>query len=260
MKTRSSRVIKTVLIVALAIIFFLIISRTALMQNFTSGLVAGGSWFKKIVTTPFATAQLRKELESLRAEENQLVQENARLLELREENEKLRKELNFYESTRYPVATVRVIGRVRENNVLFLVLNGGTADQIKIGQPVVVDGVLVGKIVKVQESSSVMIPLTATTTKTAATFAGSEKTSGIIEGELNLNLKMDLIPKDVEVSNGATVITSGLEEYIPRGLVIGTVEYVESNLEDLFQVAYLNAPMRSEEIRIASVITALLVE
>lgn len=256
MKTRSSRIIKTAIIIAIAVVFFLTINHVPWIQNFTGMLTNGGDLFKKAVTSPFRASKFQKELESTQADQRQLIQENAQLLELREENTKLRKELNFYERTRYPIITARVIGRVKENNILFLILNRGKNDNIRIGQPVVVDGVLAGKITKVRDSTSVVVPLTAPTIKTAATFAGNEKTNGIVEGEFNVNLVMRFIPKDIEIGHGATVVTSGLEEHIPSGLIIGTIEYLKSNLEELFQTAYLNAPVRLEEIRIVSVITA----
>jgi len=74
---------------------------------------------------------------------------------------------------------------------------------------------------------------------------------------LNASLVLRLIPKDISVQNGMRVITSGLEAQIPRGLWIGTIERVVTNQEDLFQTAYLNAPLRLEDIAIVSIIKSI---
>ena len=41
--------------------------------------------------------------------------------------------------------------------------------------------------------------------------------------EATINLKIDMLPKDISISEGDLVATSGLEPDIPAGLIIGQV-------------------------------------
>lgn len=186
-----------------------------------------------------------------------LFKENVRLKELELENAHLRGELDFFERTRYPLAVARVVGRIRENGVTFLVIGRGGSDGIALRAPVLTDGVMVGKIVKVQPSVAIAAPLGAPGLKTAAAFPGSAETVGIVEGSSTGGYIMRLIPKDTAVYEGMTVITSGLEEGIPRGLVIGTIERIEAGEGNLYQEAYAAGPVRHEAISLVSVLVPI---
>lgn len=199
--------------------------------------------------------KLAREQENLKSQVRFLISENARLQELEQENLALRKILQFTEKEKYPIVVARVITRLNESGTPFLLINRGREQGIVLDAPVLADGVLIGKIVKVQEHSAQVIPLIAAGVKTAATFAGNSKTSGVVEGELNAGLVMRLIPKDVAVTQGLNVITSGLEPRIPAGLLIGTVERVEANPQELFQTAALKLLISLEDISLVSVIT-----
>ena len=46
---------------------------------------------------------------------------------------------------------------------------------------------------------------------------------------------MGLIPKDIKVEKDQTVITSGMEGFFPRGLLIGKILEIESPENEIFQ-------------------------
>ncbi|OGL68890.1 hypothetical protein A3B21_03645 [Candidatus Uhrbacteria bacterium RIFCSPLOWO2_01_FULL_47_24] len=262
------RTVRASIALILALIFLIVLT-----GNFITGRVFGvfgtltrpltsvayrlGSTFQHAFALPFRASKLEKENELLRAKNVGLVREDINLHELQRENAALRAELNFFENEKYPLAVARIIGRTQEGGNTFLILNRGKNAGIEIGAPVIANGIIIGKIIKSDSAISIAAPLTTSGMKTAATFAGSEKTAGIIEGELNASLVLRLIPKDISVQNGMRVITSGLEAQIPRGLWIGTIERVVTNQEDLFQTAYLNAPLRLEDIAIVSIIKSI---
>lgn len=203
----------------------------------------------------WSAPKLSTEVENFKSQVRSLTSENARLQELQQENLALRKILQFTEKEKYPIVVARVIARINEGGISFLLINRGREQGIVLDAPVLADNVLIGKIVKVQDNSAHIIPLIAMGVKTAATFAGASKTSGVVEGELNASLMMRLIPKDVAVTQGMNVVTSGLEARIPAGLLIGTVERVEANPQELFQTAALKLLISLDEISLVSVIT-----
>ena len=198
--------------------------------------------------------RLQVELNDLQSKFNDTTQENARLLELRGENEQLRSALAFREKNEFHIAIARVVGEVHESGTNFFTLNKGVSDGVEIGDPILLGQVFVGKIVRVNSSSSVAAPLTAAGMRTAATLAGYPKNAGILEGELNLEAVLRFIPKDVTIHEGAPIVSSGLEEKIARGLLIGTVERVESHEQDLFQTAYLKITSQLEDASLLSII------
>lgn len=211
----------------------------------------------RLIKLPLRAAELERETQALRHEVRTLMETRVEVAELRKENSELKKELAFFEKKKYPLVIARVIARMKENGSTFLIVNRGSESAIEVGMPVVFDGVLVGKIVKVNLSASVVAPLTAASIKTAVAFPGSAATAGIVEGELNVNLIMRYIPRDVVVTADSSVITSGLEERIPRGLMIGPIVKVESNPQDLFQTAYLRPIIKAEEIALVSIISGV---
>lgn len=213
--------------------------------------------FQHALALPFRASELEKENERLREKNSNLVQENINLHEFQRENTALRAELNFFENEKYPLVVSRIVGRTQEGGNTFLILNRGKDAGIEIGAPVIANGIIIGKIIKSDSAISIAAPLVTSGMKTAATFAGNDKTAGIIEGELNVSLVLRLIPKDISVQNGMRVITSGLETQILRGLWIGTIERVETNPGDLFQTAYLSAPLRLEDIAMVSIIKSI---
>lgn len=203
-----------------------------------------------------AGPRLQGEIDLLRREFAQVAQENARLLELREENARLRRVLDFREKNELRVSIARVVGKTSVGGTTFFTLNQGADDGIAPGFAVLADQVFVGKIVKVNSRWSIAAPLTAPGIRTAATLSGHEKNAGILEGELNLGAVLRFIPKDVTVREGTPIMSSGLEENVPRGLLIGLVERVLSQEQDLFQTAYLKVPLRLEDAALVSVIIA----
>lgn len=214
------------------------------------------NFLTKTFGAPFLVERQTHEIETLATQIRILTQQNSQLLELQTENSALRRTLNFYEEQKFPYLVSRIIGRVEEGNNVFFLLNRGSKDGAARGQPIVYDGVLIGKIVKTQPTISIVAPLTSARMKTAAAFAGGEKTAGIIAGELNVGLTMALIPNDIALKEGMRVITSGLENSIPRGLVIGEVAHFESNSNTLFQTAAIKPAATISSGAVVSIITA----
>ncbi|KKU13850.1 MAG: Cell shape-determining protein MreC [Parcubacteria group bacterium GW2011_GWC2_45_7] len=219
-----------------------------------AGLSSAEDWVTHTISLPFKAKTLALKVDELEGLTRQLTAENARFLELQNENVQLRRELNFIERIQYPFALARVIGRVKEAGGDFFILNRGGSDGVAVDQPVVSDGILIGKIIRVQKSVSIAVPLTTSGLKTAAMFTENTATDGIVEGELNVSLKMSLISKDITLINNMIVITSGLEQTIPRGFVIGKIERIESKPNDLFQTAYLKIPTSLQNTTLVNII------
>jgi rod shape-determining protein MreC len=180
--------------------------------------------------------------EKLLAERNKLIAEKAELLTLRRENEDLRESLDFKKEKSYNSLMTDVVGR-DPNFSNYFILNRGSSDGVEINLPVVSpEGILVGKILKVEDRLSVMLIPTDTNFQTAAAILGDTKnsTSGLVHGERGLGIKMEFIPQEEEISEDDIVVTSGLELNMPEGLVIGRVAEIKKESRDIFGEATIS--------------------
>ncbi|NCO05124.1 MAG: rod shape-determining protein MreC [Candidatus Magasanikbacteria bacterium] len=175
---------------------------------------------------------------------------------LQEENQELQKQLLFFSSTPYEHVGAQIIGRNVDPVANTIILNKGETNNISIGNPVITEeGILIGKIAKVEKDTSIVRLLQDGQSKIAATIRNEEKTIGLIEGGYGLSVQMNTIPQNQNVDIGDTVMTSGLEQGIPRGLYIGKISEVQKEAYQPFQEAIVIPAIDSRTLHIVSVIT-----
>lgn len=195
----------------------------------------------------------------LEAEINRLTEENAKLKITEEENKLLREHLRFLTKNDYQYLIGNVIakGSITESVGVSdsIVIDRGEEDGLRAGLPVLSSqGILIGKIAEVKTSIATVDLTNSKRCKTAATVLNSDKTSGITEGELGLTINMNFIPQNTVINIGDLVVTSGLEENIPRGLVIGKVAEVKKENNALWQQAVIEPLSGINESIIVSVL------
>ncbi len=197
----------------------------------------------------------------LECNENRLSSErvsNGQLRALQDENTHLKDLLKFSERSEHISLLARRIGRSTDPLNSSIVIDRGSRDGIHPGDPVVVgDGLLIGTIQQVDESRSFMVSLTDSRSKILASIVQEKKEiRGIAEGQFNTGLSMTLIPISAELKKDDLVITSGLQERIPAGLVLGTVDSIVKNPEDLFQSALLKNVASIDEYALLTVLVS----
>jgi len=174
---------------------------------------------------------------------------------LEEENAVLREQLNFLESEDYKTIGATVVGKSIEPLRNSIIIDRGEADNIRVGMPVVAgSGIFIGKIIRVEEGTSVVNLINDRQSKIAGTLMNRDRSVGIIEGGYGLSIQMNFIPQNESVPIGETVITSGLEEGIPNGLVVGTVDAIEKEAYQPFQRAIISPAINLDKIKSVSVI------
>lgn len=159
---------------------------------------------------------------------------------LRRENDQLKELLAFQETLTAPLLTARVIGKSSDGTQKTVIIDHGEEQGIKIGQPVVSEnGILVGRVIKTEKNIANVRLINDSQSKIAAVILNDTDSPGVVEGGYGLSVKMNFIPRNEVVMNGDRVITSGLEEDIPRGLFLGQVVAVENESYQPFQEAIL---------------------
>ena len=184
--------------------------------------------------------------------------ENSKQQELIEENKNYALNLIF-QSERFKVVAAEVVAR----ESLFegaserqdLVINRGISDGLSLGQGVVSEeGVIVGKIIEIKEASSKICLTTSDGCKLAATIQNQSRAQGTTDGDLGLTIKMEYIPQLEKISIGDTVITSGLGEKIPRGLVIGKIISIRNESNEVWQDATIEPLVNLNNLTVVGVI------
>lgn len=217
-------------------------------------LFSTGNGIKGFYQDRLQRRNLVSENEILKDQIQKLTIENSQLKIFRDENDSLRKLMGFYEDNKLPHTTARIIAKDTANPNIYI-LNRGTRDNIKNGDPVVADeGFIIGKIISTDQDNSKCMLLTDNQSLIAATIQNGANTVGAVEGEYGLSIIMKYIPQNEEVKEGDIVITSGLENNIPKGLIIGHIEKVQTSQDQLFKEAYLAPLVNLEKISLVSVI------
>lgn len=163
---------------------------------------------------------------------------------LEEENAQLRSLLSFSERSVFRGIGGQVLARTFDPISEELVLDRGSVDGVALLNPVVAsDGVLIGVISHVEAHRSVARLLIDPGSRVAGRLLNTDQTEGVVIGGHGIVVRMELIPRDEHVSEGMVLVTSGLDEFIPRGLVIGEVVAIEQDANSLFLRAIIAPPV-----------------
>ncbi len=205
----------------------------------------------------FIYPKIKADNQYLRESLVNLAVQRAEIDKLRQENQFLKKELAFQDEYGYKTVLARIIGRsvLADDNSFYLILNKGSLSGLKPGLAVTThQGVIIGVLKKVQSNLSFVQLLTDRHSKISAVIKSQPGSLGLLRSSYNLNLKMELIPNQAKIEAGDLVTTSGLDNYIPAGLLIGRVYQVDSDHEKLWQQALVEPLLNYQQIQLVDII------
>lgn len=182
---------------------------------------------------------LARENARLQARTTELEAELTQLKEVKHENDILRQELNFTKETEDTHIPAQLIGRTPAGVIKDIVLNRGERDGVKVGQPVVAQGYLVGVVNQVEERQSKAALLTHPRSVVPVLLQDTRST-GLLRGGIS-GLTVSDILIDSEVKSGETIVTSGLGGALPAGIPIGRILSVSSRKGDITKRATVAA-------------------
>ncbi len=175
----------------------------------------------------------RSTLAELRAQNTELRGRVAELEEARLENERLHKLVGFVESLELESVGARVIGRPATAWEGTILIDRGSADGIRVGQPVLAPEGLLGQTIEVTAHAA-KVRLISDQRSGVAAMLQSSRAEGIIRGSISGDLGMEYVSRDATITVGDVVQTSGMGGVYPKGLLVGEVSAVELNDNDLY--------------------------
>ena len=183
-------------------------------------------------------AQLEQLVAALQQQLAETIIDTSQLRALEVENQTLREQLNFFEDEQYNFVVARIISSTADFNFSGFIVNRGRQAGVTVGAPVIVgDGIMIGEVVEVSDETSIVMLLTDSQSRLAVTVQNGDTTTGVMVGQHGLSMKMEMIPRNEVVTPHDIIVTSGLEADVPRGLVVGTVEALDTTDSDLFASA-----------------------
>ena len=249
----------TTLIVAIAILIFIII-----LGGFTSRALAIiqrpflqlGTWVSTTTDSFRSQSSLIAENSDLQDKLEALAVFASELETLRDENDNLRLQLGYIKETGLASVTAAVTTRAITPASALITIDRGSDDGIAIGNAVIAeDGIVIGKVSELGQGSATVRLLSDRNSTVAAAIQNSERTLGIVEGSGGSLLNFGYIPQNVEIAVNDLVVTSGLEDTVPHGLVIGMINSITSNETDPFQNAVIEPLVDYRYYTFVSVVT-----
>lgn len=159
----------------------------------------------------------------------------SRIAELRRENHRLRRMLDFQTTSEYELIAAEVVARDPSNWFHTMTINRGAVHGVQQNMAVVTSEGLVGNVLAVSPISSQVLLLTDARRAVSALVQRSREPGqvGVVENDpANPGyLRMVNLPREANIQPGDTIISSGLGGFFPKGLVIG---YVLASAEDEF--------------------------
>jgi rod shape-determining protein MreC len=197
---------------------------------------------------------LKKENEKLLIENQELTAENANLKDVENENRTLREQLNILPRNQFNLEAAEVIGQDLYGLGNWMEINKGEKNGIKKGMPVIVsNGILVGKVDEVFFNTSKIV-LISNPQSSINAIDENTGAKGIVKGEFGLGTVLDMVLETDSLNKGDQVITSGIGEGMPRGLLIGKVDGISQSQDHLFQRASITSIIKFSSLQFVFVI------
>lgn len=238
-----------------ALIFLIII---ILKKNILNSASYSREALSYIISPIFtATSKTKKGLKyffSHFEDKSQLLSENKKLLKklkMREiteikykeccrQKKELQNILSLQEKYPYQTLPSKVIVRTFANWNKFVIINKGEKDGLKKGQAVVDNYGLIGRIYLAGKNTSFVLLITDIESALGAKIWRTQK-AGIVRGKNNGELIFEVFQNDVDIKLQDMLVTSGLSENIPEGIVVGKVtQVIKSKMSTMAEIKPLS--------------------
>ena len=201
-----------------------------------------GHRIKGLVSFPFDVVGMTRRNDELSERLKDVEGQLRQMEEYRQENERLKKLLNFNSTTARAMGlelkSAAVISRDPGNWFGMIRINKGSADGIRRNMTVLTPEGLVGRITSVSSATAEVLLITDPRSG-VGTLIQENRTPGLVEGIATASgqVRMVHIPTGSKVTKGQTVVTSGLGSLYQKGIPVGTVVSMRRELTGLFNSA-----------------------
>ena len=188
-----------------------------------------------VVSTITGAVASYVDLRHARAENIELREKNDQLLgELNEwrergaELDRLRTQFALPAHAQYRRIAANVVARDTTTWFRRLTIDRGSLDGVKLNMPVMTAGGVVGRIISLGPNFAMVQVITDRQAGVGGMLQNS-RAMGEVRGLEGASCELKNISTAVSVSEGESVVTTGLDRIYPKGLLIGTVERIDQD-------------------------------
>ena len=261
---------KTVILLVSVLTVFLLVGLQAqgkykfvFMEEFVTSVLAPvqsivsnvGFNLRKVSLSTGELMTAYRDNQTLRAENEEIRQNNLNVAEIMAENVRLRTMLDYKKTAnQFDFVTAAVVGRDLGSWNSIIIINRGIADGITKDMPVVTAQGLVGSVVTVYDHvAKVQLILDGRSAVGTLVQRPESRVAAIVEGNSGTPLtpRMVNIARDADIIKSDKLITSGFGGIYPKGLLIGEVVDVINEEGGLLKYASLKPAVdfdRLEEV------------
>lgn len=184
----------------------------------------------------------KEENSRIKKENYELTQKVSMLNETERENEMLRRQLDFSDKlcssgTCLDWMMAKVVSKSPNSFEKYVIIDLGSSNGVRENQAAVYSGgILLGKIAQVYEHTSKIALLTSSESSINA-ITQMSRSNGVVRGQFSTGVRLEMINQNEELKDGELIITSGLEDGIPKGLLIGKASRIEESANKIFKEA-----------------------
>lgn len=158
----------------------------------------------------------------------------------------------------YQSINATVINRNIGNWYNTITIDKGEKSGIKVNMIAVTNAGLIGKVIKTTYYSSDIKLVTSSdlNIKISVGIVSSKTTYGLLSGYDRLNRKLlvvDIIDKE-DIKEGDKVVTSGLSDAYPKGIIVGTVSKISNDEFGISSVIQVTPAVDFDNIRYVSIL------
>jgi rod shape-determining protein MreC len=202
---------------------------------------------RDIWTSYFMSVYAAKEIIEIKKQLGEALEIRNRYEELELENIRLKKFVNFTSQAPNAYIAARVIARDPSPWFQTVMIDKGMEDGLKKGSPAMVSEGIVGQVVEVSGKYSRILLITDRNSAVDA-FVQNSRVRGIVKGNNEDNCSFVYTLRKDDVREEEIIVTSGLDQVFPKGLMIGRVLSVTKDQSHLFQDVSIETSVDFEKI------------
>ena len=169
--------------------------------------------------------------------------EITQLKEIQQENDTFRKALNISQNDKPIKEVASIVGKDIQGIQDWVLIDKGSKQGIAENMIVVSpEGALVGKITEVDYGFS-KVTLITQKDSVIAGIIENNRVEGLVKKNDSGGLFMDFIPKNEILEVGDRIITSGMDNFYPKGILIGKIDNIDSSENQIFQKINISLSM-----------------
>ncbi|NJL95490.1 MAG: rod shape-determining protein MreC [Anaerolineae bacterium] len=183
--------------------------------------------------------------------------ELAELRAYRADYERLAALVNYVGQTgqEWRYVSADVIGRDTSGIVRAIHINAGTRNGVSLGDPVVTELGLVGRVRQVSANGAEVLLISDRNSAVNARVQNATQERGLVRGSVSGEVTLDFVDVNGQLAEGQQVFTSGETQNFPPNLLLGQVQNVRLSSNELFRQATVESLVDFENLEIVLVIT-----